>query len=170
MTAFTGIWAKTSALPALRAAIHLGKLLTVLRAFTPATLFTAIVAGWTRSLRQWEVVDIHILCFWPCDDLIPVNGLDVTEIVIVEQTHASTKDIYKTINGFNKTETFIFEAHLQDIRLHSLKHTALFCCVFKTSEQIKQSICLHFSNMETIPLSCLNLVLVNHGRSHNTIE
>jgi hypothetical protein len=45
MAAFTWIRAETSALPTLRAAIDLGKSLTVLRAFTPTTLFAAVVAG-----------------------------------------------------------------------------------------------------------------------------
>lgn len=134
MTAFTGIWAETSALPALWTAIDLGKLLTILRAFTPATLFTAIVAGWTRSLRQWKVVHIHIHCFWPCDDLVPVDGLDVTQIVVVEQTHTSTKDIYKTIDSFNKTETFIFEAHLQGNQTSFPKmQSPILLCVFNTN-------------------------------------
>jgi hypothetical protein len=45
MTAFTRIWAKTSALPALWATVHLGKPLTILRAFTPASMLAAVVAG-----------------------------------------------------------------------------------------------------------------------------
>jgi len=45
MTAFTRIWAKTSALPTLWATVHLGKHLTILRPFTPASLLAAIVAG-----------------------------------------------------------------------------------------------------------------------------
>jgi len=45
MTAFTRIWAKTSALPTLWTTVHLGKPLTILRPFTPASLLAAIVAG-----------------------------------------------------------------------------------------------------------------------------
>lgn len=97
MTAFTRIWAKTSALPTLWATVHLGKPLTILRAFTPASMLAAIVAGWTRPLRQWKVIHKDILGFWACDDLVPVDGLDMTEVVVVEQTHTSSKNICKTI-------------------------------------------------------------------------
>jgi hypothetical protein len=49
----------------------------------------------------------------------------VTQIVVVEQTHTSTKDICKTIDSFNKPETFKYKAHLQG----NQTSMSLLCCV-----------------------------------------
>ncbi len=44
---------------------------------------TRLVAGGAVSLRLGEVVDVHILVEVARDDLVPLDGLDVAEVVVV---------------------------------------------------------------------------------------
>ena len=47
------------------------------------------------ALRFGEVVDVDVLGVWPRDDLFPLDCLDVTKIVVVQDTNAALQDICK---------------------------------------------------------------------------
>ena len=52
------------------------------------------MAGAALSLRLLEVVDIDISALGRvCDDLVPVDGLDVAEVIVVKDTHAALQDV-----------------------------------------------------------------------------
>ena len=52
------------------------------------------MAGAALSLRLLEVVDIDISALGRvCDDLVPVDGLDVAEVIVVQDTHAALQDV-----------------------------------------------------------------------------
>ena len=53
------------------------------------------MAGAALSLRLLEVVDIDISALGRvCDDLVPVDGLDVAQVVVVEDTNAAFQDVW----------------------------------------------------------------------------
>lgn len=62
--------------------------LTVVGPLAPAASLAALVARWTLSLRKCEVVDVHERRSRSRDDLFPVDGLHVTEVVVVEHRYA----------------------------------------------------------------------------------
>ena len=47
----------------------------------------------TISLRLREVVDVNILGVGSGDDLVPLDCLDVTQVVIVQDTNRSMQNI-----------------------------------------------------------------------------
>ena len=52
------------------------------------------MAGTAFSLRLLEVVDIDISALGRVrNDLVPVDGLDVAKVVVVEDTHAAFQDV-----------------------------------------------------------------------------
>lgn len=54
-----------------------------------------LVAGTALSLRLLEVVDIDISALGRVrNDLVPVDGLDVAKVVVVEDTHAAFQDVW----------------------------------------------------------------------------
>ena len=53
------------------------------------------MAGTTLSLRLLEVVDVDVSALGRIrDDLVPVDGLDVAQVVVVEDTNAAFQDVW----------------------------------------------------------------------------
>ena len=53
------------------------------------------MAGTTLSLRLLEVVDVDVSALGRVrDDLVPVDGLDVAQVVVVEDTNAAFQDVW----------------------------------------------------------------------------
>ena len=53
------------------------------------------MAGTALSLRLLEVVDVDVSALGRVrDDLVPVDGLDVAQVVVVEDTNAAFKDVW----------------------------------------------------------------------------
>ena len=79
---------------ALGSAVSLGELLAVVGPLPPAPGLAGLVAGGAVPLRLLEVVHVHISALrGPGDDLVPLDGLDVAEVVVVEDAHAPLQDI-----------------------------------------------------------------------------
>ena len=93
MTTFSRLGTKTSSGVALSGTVDLGKPLTVYWSFPPAPVFTRLVAGSALSLRLREVVDVDILGGGASDDLVPLDGLDVAEVVIVEDANRANENV-----------------------------------------------------------------------------
>ena len=52
------------------------------------------MAGTAFSLRLLEVVDVDVSALRRVsDDLVPVDGLDVAQVVVVEDTNAAFQDV-----------------------------------------------------------------------------
>ena len=74
--------------------VGLRELLAVSGSFSPAPSLAGLMAGGALSLRLLEVVDVDISALrGPGDDLIPLDGLDVAEVVVVENAHAALQNI-----------------------------------------------------------------------------
>ena len=74
--------------------VGLGELLAVGRTLAPAPGLAGLMARGALSLRLLEVVDVDISALrGPGDDLIPLDGLDVAEVVVVENAHAALQNI-----------------------------------------------------------------------------
>jgi hypothetical protein len=99
---FPGFWAETSTLVALWAAVDLGEPLTVVGTFAPASSLAAFVAGGAFAFGAWEVIDVNIACGLTGDDLVPVDGLDVAQVVIVQHADTSSQYIYKMASNIIK--------------------------------------------------------------------
>ena len=54
---------------------------------------TGLMAGCAVSLGLGEVVDEDILGVVAGDDLVPLDGLDVAEVVVVENAHRTLQDV-----------------------------------------------------------------------------
>ena len=94
VTTLPGFGSETAAAVALSSAVCLGELLTVSRAFSPAPGLAGLVARGAVSLRLLEVVDVDVSALrGPGDDLIPLDGLDMAEVVVVENAHAALQNI-----------------------------------------------------------------------------
>ena len=53
------------------------------------------MAGTTLSLRLLEVVDVDVSALGRIrDDLVPVDCLDVAQVVVVEDTNAAFQDVW----------------------------------------------------------------------------
>ena len=53
------------------------------------------MAGTALSLRLLKVVDVDVSALGRVrDDLVPVDGLDVAEVVVVEDTNAAFQDVW----------------------------------------------------------------------------
>lgn len=99
VTALTRLGSKASATVTLRTAVDLGKLLAILGPFTPTTGLTRLVTGGAISFGLAELVDIVVLGILACDDLLPFNGLDVAQIVVVHNAHAALENVCKQKSG-----------------------------------------------------------------------
>ena len=54
------------------------------------------MAGTALSLRLLEVVDVDVSALRrPGDDLVPLDGLDVAEVVVVEDPDAPLENVWK---------------------------------------------------------------------------
>ena len=79
---------------ALRGAVQLGELLAVVGALAPAPVLARLVAGGAVPLRLREVVHVDVLRPRPRDDLLPLDRLDVAEVVVVQDAHTALEDIW----------------------------------------------------------------------------
>lgn len=93
MTTLPRIRAKTPALPALRRTVRLRIFLTVLGPVAPAALLAALIASATGTLRRRKIVHIKIRPTWAGDYFVPVDCLNVAQVVVVVHAHASIEDI-----------------------------------------------------------------------------
>ena len=94
MAALPGLGTKTAATVTLGSAVGLGELLAVGGALAPAPSLAGLVAWGALSLGLLEVVDVDVSALRrPGDDLIPLDGLDMAEVVVVENAHAALQNI-----------------------------------------------------------------------------
>ena len=94
MAALPGLRPETSSTVTLGSTVGLGELLAVGWSLAPASSLTGLMARGALSLRLLEVVDVDISALrGPGDDLIPLDGLDVAEVVVVENAHTALQNI-----------------------------------------------------------------------------
>jgi len=93
MAALARLGPETPALMALGAAVDLGEFLAVLRSFAPAAGAARVVALGALALRLGKVVNVDVLGAGAGDDLLPVDGLHVAQVVVVEQAAAARQNI-----------------------------------------------------------------------------
>lgn len=98
MTTLAWIRTETPTLPALRRTVCLRVPLTVFRALTPAALFAAFVAFRTYAFRRCKIVHVKISSGLTGDYFLPIDRLDMAEIVVVVHAHAPVEYIYGEIN------------------------------------------------------------------------
>ena len=79
---------------ALGRAVDLAELLAVVGSLAPAPVLARLVAGGAVPLRFREVVHVDVLRPRPRDDLLPFDGLDVAEVVVVQDAHTALEDIW----------------------------------------------------------------------------
>ena len=85
---------KAPAAVALGRAVDLAELLAVVGSLPPAPVLARLVAGRAVPLRLREVVHVDVLRPRPRDDLLPLDGLDVAEVVVVQDSHTALEDIW----------------------------------------------------------------------------
>ena len=93
MAALAGLWSEAATAMALGTAVDLGELLAVMASLAPAACLAGLMAGCAVTLRLRELVDIEVLAGGACDDLLPLDGLDVTQVVVVHDADAAFKDV-----------------------------------------------------------------------------
>ena len=94
MAALPGLGPEAAATVALSGAVGLGELLAVGGALAPAPFLAGLMARGALSLRLLEVVDVDVSALRrPGDDLIPLDGLDMAEVVVVENAHTALQNI-----------------------------------------------------------------------------
>jgi hypothetical protein len=93
MTALSRFRPIAPSLVTLGTAVDFGELLTVVLSFSPTTRLALGVAGWTLPLCLRVVVDIDVLGIHTTNDLIPIDCLDMTEVVIVEHAHIPSQNV-----------------------------------------------------------------------------
>jgi hypothetical protein len=88
-------WLRPKAPPsvALRAAVELGELLAVVLPLTPASGRTGLVAGRAVALGLCKFVHVDELLLGAADDLLPLDRLDVAQVVVVHDAHAALEDV-----------------------------------------------------------------------------
>lgn len=95
MATLARIGPEAPALPTLRRTVCLGVLLTVLRPLAPAALLAALIAWRTGAFRRREIVHVRVRCIRPGDYFVPVDLLDVAQVVVVVYAHAPVEDIWQ---------------------------------------------------------------------------
>ena len=94
MAAFPRLGTKTAATVTLGSTVGLGELLAVGWSLAPASSLTGLMARGALSLRLLEVVDVDVSALRrPGDDLIPLDGFDMAEVVVVENAHTALENI-----------------------------------------------------------------------------
>ena len=95
MAALPRLGTEAAATVTLGSAVGLGELLAVGGALAPAAGLAGLVAWGALSLGLLEVVDVDVSALrpGPGDDLIPLDGLDVAEVVVVENAHTALQNI-----------------------------------------------------------------------------
>ena len=86
---------------ALGRAVDLAELLAVVGPFPPAAVFARLVAWCAVPLWLREVVHVDILRPRPRDDLLPLDGLDVAKVVVVQDADTALEDIWRREGGEN---------------------------------------------------------------------
>jgi len=106
---------------ALRTAINFGEFLTVFSSFTPTPGLARFVTCGTLSFRFSEIVNPNVFRSGTSNDLLPVDGLHVTEIVVVKQSAAAGQNvpqcghlqIVHLRQGDNKGKFFVVNAQFE---------------------------------------------------------
>ena len=99
MTAFSGFGSKTSSSMTLWTAVDFGKLLTVLWTLSPTTCMARLMTRGAITFWFLEAIYKVVLGVGAGNDLLPLDGLDVAQIVVVHDTHATLKNIWKKRNN-----------------------------------------------------------------------
>ena len=82
----------------LSSAVGLGELLAVVGSLAPAASLAGLVARGAVSLGLLEVVDVDVSALGRVrDDLVPLDRLDVAQVVVVQDTHAAFQYIWKVM-------------------------------------------------------------------------
>ena len=92
---------KAPAAVALRRTVDLAELLAVVGSLSPAPVLARLVARRAVPLRFREVVHVDVLRPRPRDDLLPLDRLDVAEVVVVQDAHTALEDIWGWREGEN---------------------------------------------------------------------
>ena len=95
MAAISRLRSETATLMALRAAVDLAELLAVVGALTPAPPIAGLVTRGAVPLGLLELVHVEVLGVGAGDDLLPLDGLDVAEVVVVQDAHTALENICK---------------------------------------------------------------------------
>ena len=82
---------------ALGRAVDLAELLAVVGSLAPAPVLARLVAGGAVPLRFREVVHVDVLRPRPRDDLLPLDRLDVAEVVVVEDADRPDQDVWNSL-------------------------------------------------------------------------
>jgi len=115
MTTVSGLGAETSALVTLWTAVDFRELLTVMRPFAPASTRARFVARWTFPFRIGEIIQVHPLGPLTGDDLIPVDGAHVAQIVVIDHAHISGQYVCKIYENSVKKKPLV------NIRAHHIR-------------------------------------------------
>ena len=98
MTALPGLRPETSSAVTLGSTVGLGELLAVGRTLAPAPGLAGLMTRAALSLRLLEVVDVDVSALRsPGDDLVPLDGLDVAEVVVVEDADRPDQDVWNSL-------------------------------------------------------------------------
>lgn len=106
---------KATSVRALRAAVDLGELLAIFGALAPTSPLAALVARRALSLWKCEVVHVEELCSGTRDDLVPVDGLHVTQVVIVEHGYSALQDVCN--NNKKLSKEIFYEENINNIKV-----------------------------------------------------
>ena len=143
MATFPWPGSEAPAAVALSRAVDLAELLAVVGALAPAPVLARLVAGGAVPLRLREVVHVDVLRPRPRDDLLPLDRLDVAEVVVVQDADTALEDIWRREGGENYQrvrkkggsvvagELTFLTSYALDTPLHS--NTALLCTLHKTA-------------------------------------
>ena len=93
MATFSRLGSKTPSLVTLWAAIHFRELLTIVSTFAPTARSAGFVTGCAVSLGLVELVVIEQLGIRASDDLLPLDGLDVAQVVVVKDTNTTFQNV-----------------------------------------------------------------------------
>ena len=87
---------------ALGRAVDLAELLAVVGSLAPTPVLARLVAGGAVPLGLGEVVHVDVLGGVARDDLVPLDGLDVAEVVVVEDADRTDQDVWNSL-GYCRT-------------------------------------------------------------------
>ena len=69
--------------------------MTIVRTLAPAPGLARLVARGAVPLGLVELVDVVVLGVLAGDDFVPLDGLDVTQVVVVHDAHAALENVCK---------------------------------------------------------------------------
>ena len=93
MTTFARFRSKTTSAVTLRRAVDLGELLAVVFSFAPTSGLAVLVTRRTTPLGLLELVDVKILRIRARYDFLPLDGLNVTQVVVVHDADGAFENI-----------------------------------------------------------------------------